>query len=98
MVLVHAGNTECEPSGLRPITTADISRPAEARLITERDIRSDAVRIRDGCAPAADGAIAVAGPRRTASSSAASRAYLPWVHVPPRRVGPQRAGLDDDLG
>jgi len=29
----------------------------------------------------ADGAIAMAGPRRTAASSAASRAYLSWVHV-----------------
>jgi hypothetical protein len=38
---------------------ADISRLAEARLITERDIRSDVVRIRNGCAQAADGAIAV---------------------------------------
>jgi hypothetical protein len=47
--------------GIKPtqIQKADISRLAEARLITERDIRSDVVRIRNGCAPAADGAIAV---------------------------------------
>jgi hypothetical protein len=56
----------CAPTtadGPRPkavqITTADISRLAEARLITEGDIRSDVVRIRNGYAPAADGAIAV---------------------------------------
>jgi len=44
---------------LRAIRTADISRLAEARLITERVIRSDVVRIRNGCAHADDGAIAV---------------------------------------
>jgi hypothetical protein len=30
-------------------------------------------------APTADGEIAVAGPRRTAASGAAFRAYLPWL-------------------
>jgi len=39
------------------------------------------VRIRNGCAQTADGAIAVAGLRRTAASNAASRPYLPWVRI-----------------
>jgi hypothetical protein len=30
-------------------------------------------------APAADGEISVAGPRRTAASGAAFQAYLPWL-------------------
>ena len=49
--------------------------------------------MRNGCTQTADGAIAVAGPRRAAAPGAASRAYLPWAHVPARRRGPRRAAL-----
>ena len=66
---------------------------AEAGLITERDKRGDAARMRNGCTQTAGGAIAVAGPRRAAAPGAASRAYLPWAHVPARRRGPRRAAL-----
>src|SRR6266567_5012334 len=55
--------------------TADISKLTEARLVTGRDIPGDVVRIRNGCAQTTDGAIAVAEPRRTAASNAASRPY-----------------------
>jgi hypothetical protein len=44
-----------------------------------------------------DGVSAVAGLRRTAASSAASRAYLRWVCVT-SAVGLAASGLDDDLG
>jgi len=39
-------------------------------------MRSDVVRIRNSCAPTADGEIAVAGPRRTAASGAGVLANL----------------------
>ena len=81
-----------------PRRTADISRRAEAGLITERDKRGDVARMRNGCTQTADGAIAAAGPRRAAAPGAASRAYLPWAPrtCPPH--GPAAGGLDDDLG
>jgi hypothetical protein len=61
--------------------SADISELTEAGLVTGRDIPGDVVRVRNGCAQTADGAIAVAGPRRTAASSAASRPCLPRVRM-----------------
>ena len=78
--------------------SADISRLAEAWLITERDIRSDVVRIRNGCAQAADGAIAVG---RAAQNGRFQRRATGLPALGPRnfgRGGPRRAGLDDDLG
>jgi hypothetical protein len=45
----------------RPRITADISRRAEAGLITERDKRGDVARMRNGCTQTTDGAIAWPG-------------------------------------
>jgi len=61
-------------------------------------MRSGVVRIRNGCAQAADGAIAVG---RAAQNGRFQRRVAGLPALGPRnfgRGGPRRAGLDDDLG